>query len=400
MRKIIDAVKYTLLTITFSFLCLLVYSFYSVPDNIYKFSDENINVYDFLTVTYEDEVMQNRSTSKAGQYQVKISLFKAIPVKNSSLTVSDRQYLAISGDIIGLRLFTKGVMIVGVDSIETAEGTFSPGNSAGLVKGDVITSVNGIEIFNSNSLNEIISTSEGRALEIIFTRSSQSYVTHLTPVYSASEQKYKGGLWVRDSAAGIGTMTFYDCDSGTFAALGHGVCDIDTGEILPLSDGDIVSAGITGCTKGVKGKAGELCGVFQSDPIGELYFNTEKGIFGVLESFDKNAQRLPVATKQEVKKGKAQIVSTVDGGGKKFYDIEILKVGEADGNKNMVIKVTDEELIEKTGGIVQGMSGSPIVQNGRLVGAVTHVLVGDPTKGYGIFIENMLSIGLEMQKAS
>ncbi len=400
MRKIIDAVKYTLLTITFSFLCLLVYSFYSVPDNIYKFSDENINVYDFLTVTYEDEVMQNRSTSKAGQYQVKISLFKAIPVKNSSLTVSDRQYLAISGDIIGLRLFTKGVMIVGVDSIETAEGTFSPGNSAGLVKGDVITSVNRIEIFNSNSLNEIISTSEGRALEIIFTRSSKSYVTHLTPVYSASEQKYKGGLWVRDSAAGIGTMTFYDCDSGTFAALGHGVCDIDTGEILPLSDGDIVSAGITGCTKGVKGKAGELCGVFQSDPIGELYFNTEKGIFGVLESFDKNAQRLPVATKQEVKKGKAQIVSTVDGGGKKFYDIEILKVGEADGNKNMVIKVTDEELIEKTGGIVQGMSGSPIVQNGRLVGAVTHVLVGDPTKGYGIFIENMLSIGLEMQKAS
>lgn len=400
MKKIINAVRYTLLTITFSFLCLLVYSFYSVPDDIYKFSDENINVYDFLTVTYEDDVLQSRSSSKAGRYEVKISLFNAIPVKNSSLTVSDRQYLAISGDIIGLRLFTKGVMIVGVDSVETANGTFSPGNSAGLVKGDVIISVNGIEIENSNRLNEIISMSEGQALEILYTRHLQSYVTHLTPVYSASEQKYKGGLWVRDSAAGIGTMTFYDCESGVFAALGHGVCDIDTGEILPLSDGDIVSAGITGCTKGVKGKAGELCGVFQSDSIGRLYFNTEKGIYGVLNNYDKNAESLPVATGKEIKKGKAQIVSTVDGNGKQYYDIEILKVSENDKSKNMVIKVTDKELIEKTGGIVQGMSGSPIVQNGRLVGAVTHVLVGDPTKGYGIFIENMLTIGEDVKKAS
>lgn len=392
MKKAVKTIQYILLTLTLCFLSLLVYSFYTVPDEIYSVSDEEIKVNDFYTITYEeDELTGINQRSKAGKYQVKISLFNAIPVKNSSLTVSERKYVTLSGKIIGLRLFTDGVMIVGIDSIDTESGSVSPGYSAGLQKGDVICSINGIMTESSSKVNELITQSEGRVLEVEYIRNGEHLKTNFTPVFSLSEQKYKGGLWVRDSAAGIGTMTFYDSETGAFAALGHAVCDIDTGEILPLSNGDIVNAGITSCTKGTNGKAGELCGIFKSDSIGVLLKNTECGIFGILNTCNEDTGKVPVATEHEVEKGPAQIISTVDENGAQYYDIEITKISKYDSeHKNMVIEVTDEELIEKTGGIVQGMSGSPIVQNGKLVGAVTHVLVGDPTKGYGIFIDNML----------
>ncbi len=392
MIKAVKTIKYILFSITLFFLSVLIFSFYTLPDEIYSVYDEEIKVNDFYTVTYDEkEIAGIARSSKEGKYKVKISLFNAIPIKNSSLTISERKYLTPSGEIIGLRLFTQGVMIVGIDSIETASGTVSPGYSAGLQKGDVICSINSITVNSSAKVNELISSSGGKVLEVEYMRQGERKTTSFTPALSVSEQKYKGGLWVRDSAAGIGTMTFYDNDTGAFAALGHAVCDIDTGDVLPLSNGDIVSAGITDCTKGVNGKAGELCGVFRSDSVGVLYKNTKQGIFGVLENCDKKAKEMPVATKDEIKKGKAQIISTVDDGGREYYDIEIIKISKDDTEcKNMVIKVTDSDLIEKTGGIVQGMSGSPIVQNGRLVGAVTHVLVNDPTRGYGIFIENML----------
>ncbi len=407
MKKAVNIVKYILLSITFCFLCLLVFSFYSLPDEFYTVSDEEIKVNDFYTVTYEqEEIAGIARSSKEGKYLVKISLFNAIPVKNSSLTVSERKYVALSGEIIGLRLFTDGVMIVGVDNIDTSNGTISPAENAGLQKGDVICQIDGIKIESSSKVNELISQSSGRVLKIRYIRDGTEYTTDFTPAYSVSEGKYKAGLWIRDSAAGIGTMTFYDTQTGAFAALGHAVCDIDTGEVLPLSNGDIVSAGITSCNKGTDGKAGELCGVFKSDSIGILLQNTECGIFGILENPETDVQMIPIATEQEIQKGAAQIVSTVDGNGAEYYDIEITKISADDAeHKNMVIKVTDEKLIEKTGGIVQGMSGSPIVQNGKLVGAVTHVLVNDPTKGYGIFVENMIlnaetSEETELQKAS
>ncbi|MBQ8503264.1 MAG: SpoIVB peptidase [Clostridia bacterium] len=392
MIKAVRTIKYILSAITLCFLLLLVYSFYTVPDEIYSVSDEDIRVNDFYTITYEEsEIAGISRSSEAGRYKVRISLFNAIPVKDSSLTVSERQYVTLSGEIIGLRLFTDGVMIVGIDSIETENGSVSPGQSAGLETGDVICSINGITTESSSKVNELISGSEGKVLEIEYVRNGEHRKTEFTPVFSLNEQKYKGGLWVRDSAAGIGTMTFYDNDTGAFAALGHAVCDVDTGEVLPLSNGDIVSAGITGCTKGTNGRAGELCGVFTGNSIGVLFKNSDCGIFGVLNGCDSNTSEVPVATEHEIEKGPAQIVSTVDENGAQYYDIEITKISTDDSeHKNMVIKVTDEELLEKTGGIVQGMSGSPIVQNGKLVGAVTHVLVNDPTKGYGIFIENML----------
>lgn len=392
MIKLINTIKYIFLSITTVFLLLLVYSFYSLPDQLYSVSDSEVQVNDFYTVSYSDsDIEKMKKVSAEGTYKVQISLFNAIPVKTSNLTVSQRQYVVLSGKIVGLRLFTDGVMIVGIDSIQTEQGPHSPGESAGLKKGDVITRINGIEIKSSSKVNEIFLQSGGKNLKIEYVRNGKAYVTDFSPVYSVAECKYKGGLWIRDSAAGIGTMTFYDPETGAFAALGHAVCDIDTGEILPLSNGDIVSATVTDCTKGTSGKAGELCGMFTGDSMGLLLKNTGCGIFGILNEPQKNNDLVPVAAEYEVTEGAAQIIATVDSGGAEYYDIEITSLSDKDNElKNMVIRVTDPELIEKTGGIVQGMSGSPIIQNGKLVGAVTHVLVGDPTKGYGIFAQNML----------
>ena len=210
----------------------------------------------------------------------------------------------------------------------------------------------------------------------------------LLPARSKVDSKFKAGLWVRDSSAGIGTVTFYDRKNGIFAGLGHAVCDVDTGEELPISGGDAVNAAVKGCYKGKDGSPGELCGVFAPGEIGELYENCGIGVYGAFSELPKTGE-MPVAIVDEVKTGKAQIISTVDADGPQYYDIEITKIYTKSGQRNMIIEVRDKRLIEKTGGIVQGMSGSPIVQNGMLVGAVTHVFINDPLKGYAIFAQTM-----------
>ncbi|MBR3817302.1 MAG: SpoIVB peptidase [Clostridia bacterium] len=391
MLKIVNTVRCLLLAVTVVFLSVLLYSFYTIPDEIYTLQDEDSGVHDIYTLTYDTADATGMRSFSTGSYKVKVSLFN-MPIKDSVLTVGERKYVAISGDIIGLRLFTEGVLIVDIDTIQCDTGTFCPGESAGLCKGDIIYSIDGEKVLSSQSVNNKIKYSGGRSLEIEYIRNGKHYITSLTPVLSNYDSSYKGGLWIRDSAAGIGTVSFFDVKTGMFAALGHAVCDVDTGDILPLMGGDAVSAKIVGCNKGVSGKAGELCGMFEKNSVGVLLSNGETGVIGVFDEWDKNAELFPVASPSEVHKGKAEIVSTVDDEGKKYYDIEIQKItADASDNKNMVIKVTDDELIAKTGGIVQGMSGSPIIQDGKLVGVVTHVLVNDPTKGYGIFTENMTS---------
>lgn len=194
-------------------------------------------------------------------------------------------------------------------------------------------------------------------------------------------------------------MTYYDRYSGIFAGLGHAVCDVDTGEIMPLSGGDAVEATVKGCYKGEKGTPGELCGIFESKTMGDLFINGKTGIFGVLREYDKNAQMIPVALPSEIYEGEAQIVSTVDENEPKYYSAEIIKIDPDSGDMhNLIIKITDEKLIEKTGGIVQGMSGSPIIQNGMLVGAVTHVFIDNSTHGYGIFAQNMIETQAKLEE--
>lgn len=394
MVKGIKLLKSVLITITVLALSLVVYGFYTVPDELYCVSFDDIEISGIYTINYKqnDNVSKNaQAYNNSNKYEVDISVLGSIPVKTSSLTVTNRQYVVPSGEIFGLRLYTQGVVIIKTDTVDTGNGYQSPAKKAGLQKGDVILKVNGEYITSSNALSEILNNSGETQFKVQYIRDNKAHETTLKTVYSTSEGKYKAGLWIRDSAAGIGTMTFYLPDSGLFAALGHGVCDIDTGEILPFSDGDTVKAEICGCNKGVSGKAGELCGTFLNETTGILYTNCSEGVYGKLLSNSSGKSAIPLATKHEIKEGPAQIISTTDGKSAQYYNIEITKISdENSSDKNMVIKITDSELIEKTGGIVQGMSGSPIIQNGMLVGAVTHVFLNDPTQGYAIFAQTML----------
>lgn len=391
MKKAVKRLCVCLIAAAVGIMSVVVYGFYSLPDEIYSYCDNELDMGFYTCSVQGEQAKVSKSVTLEGEYLVNISLFNTVPVKSSNLKVSDRKYVVPSGDIVGLRLFTDGVMVVGIDDVDTDKGSVNPASSANIKKGDVIVTIDGRKVENSAQVEAVISGCGGKELAVEYNRGGEKLKTHITPVYSVSAGRYKTGMWIRDSAAGIGTMTFYEKDTGFFACLGHAVCDIDTGEVLPLSGGDIVSASITGCVRGRQGCAGELCGSFGNQTIGILYSNSESGVFGCFEDRDKSAEAIPVALKSEICEGAAQIISTVEGNSKACYDIVIEKLNsDSKDGKNMVIKITDAELISKTGGIVQGMSGSPIIQNGRLVGAVTHVFLNDPTKGYGIFAENMM----------
>lgn len=392
MKKLIRSVCFLLILSCILLMSGVVYGFYALPDEINTLSEEKINIGLFYSGSLNTkEKTVSKSVVTKGEYKLDVRLFNTIPVKTANLTVSTRPYVVPSGEIVGLRLFTKGVMIVGYQSVETENGSLCPAKDAKLQKGDVIVKLDGTEVTSSAQVERLITNGEGKVIEVELERNGEKSVVSLKPVLSKSEGKYKTGLWIRDSAAGIGTLTFYDKESCMFACLGHAVCDIDTGDILPLADGDIVDATINGCVKGKQGSAGELCGSFKKDREGIICINDSIGVYGIFECVDENEKEIPVAAKSEVKEGKAQIISTVEGESKAYYDIEIEKL-DPDGkdSKNLIIKITDAKLLEKTGGIVQGMSGSPIIQNGYLVGAVTHVFVNDPTRGYGIYAESML----------
>lgn len=322
-----------------------------------------------------------------------LKIMGIIPIKTVHLNTADQRRVTPGGTAFGIKLFTKGVIVIDVNAIDTKEGTVSPAKLCGIEKGDIILSIDGKKVGSNEQAMEIISSSNGRKLEVKYIRGGVEKIAFLRPVMAKSDNRYKGGLWVRDSSAGIGTITYYDKQSGTFAGLGHGICDVDTGEIMPLSNGEVCDVRINSVKKGKVGAPGELKGSFVShESHGKLYINNECGIFGVIDKTPNKFGEIPVMLKQEVQTGEAKIICTIDGNGPKEYDIKIEKVdlNPKSQTKNMMISVTDSELLAKTGGIVQGMSGSPIIQNGKLVGAVTHVFVNDPKRGYGIFAENML----------
>lgn len=313
----------------------------------------------------------------------------------------------LGGFPIGIKLYCDGVVVVDTQNVETSGAVLNPAQKAGILKGDIIKSIDGVKVTTNSEVSEIIEESNGRELKMQILRNGEIKNVVFSSVYSSVSGGYKAGLWIRDSSAGIGTVTFYT-QKGEFASLGHAVCDVDTGELLPISTGETTDAKITGCYKGKSGTAGELCGILESDSTGKIMVNKSIGIYGVFNEVDTTKALYPLCRKNEVKMGAAQIVTTVEDGKQEAFNIEIERIDYiSDENKNLIIKVTDEILIAKTGGIIQGMSGSPIIQNGKLVGAVTHVFLNDPTGGYGIFAETMLEVadGLsgevaDMEKAS
>lgn len=298
------------------------------------------------------------------------------------------------GRAVGIKLFSDGVLVVGLSALDTPEGPASPGRTSGLKAGDVITHMDGSEVDTIEEVQDHLAQHPGEKMTLQVQRGEESLQLAAQAVKTTAGS-YQLGVWLRDSMAGIGTMTFYDPDSGVFAALGHGINDVDTAKLMPLETGSIMGATVSDVKKGAAGEPGELHGDFDlTADLGTLYANTEQGIFGRLEdaALAQDLQPVEVAARGEVQTGRATILSNIAGDTVEEYEVEIthLYPENAGDSRNLMLRVTDQRLLEATGGIVQGMSGSPILQNGKLVGAVTHVLVNDPTRGYGILAENML----------
>ena len=332
----------------------------------------------------------------------------AVETGGKSTTLSEQTLRSIQlypgGTPFGVKFMTEGVLIVGFCDVDTNSGRTNPSSSAGLSVGDRIISVNGKKISGVSELSQIVESSAGKSISLIYRRGSTEYSATLTPAYSLSEKCYKTGAYVKDNGAGIGTVTYIVPDSLEFGGLGHGICEGEGGKLVPISRGSVVNVGIDGVEKGECGDPGELRGHFKSGKSGSLLRNTDCGVFGVLASLPQGlpSEPLYLGLRDDVEEGRAYIWSTLEGNTPKRYEIEISNIDRsATAGKCFTVKVTDKALLATSGGIVQGMSGSPIIQNGKLIGAVTHVMINDPTTGYGIFIENMLSASqMPMQRAA
>lgn len=327
-----------------------------------------------------------------------LSLFGAIPVKSVEVRQAEAPVFIVGGSPFGIKLLMEGVMVTGLGDVEADSGSkVCPAAEAGLEKGDIVRTANGRALTSNLQLQAIITKSGGAPIALSVQRDGTSFDTLLKPVFSEKTSQWKGGMWVRDSIAGIGTMTFIDKSTGRFAGLGHPICDSDTGGIVPLHSGEAVPVDITDTKHGSKGIPGELHGSFDAgESLGTLDNNTECGIFGclsgsALESLAAEGEEFPLGYRQDIVTGAAQVYTTVCGDRPQKYDIAIEKIDytSSDPSKNMLIRITDPKLLEASGGIVQGMSGSPVIQNGKIVGAVTHVFVSDPACGFAVFAENM-----------
>lgn len=347
-----------------------------------------------VTAVYNGAKLSQISNTKTvgEEFSVDIKAFGVIPITQVSVEVVDELQVAVLGNPFGMKIYTDGVLVTEISDVNTENGTKNPAKSAGIKVGDYIVSVDGQKVYTNEDLVKIVENSNGKKLKFEVMRGNKKIYFSFCAVKSAETGTYKIGIWVKDSSAGIGILTFYSPANGVICGLGHGVCDSDSEKLLKINSGEIVSAEILSVEKGEIGSPGKLTGKLNYKTLGEINLNCEIGIYSHL-SVDLPIERLTeVALKQEIKDGEAQIISTIDGEEPKEYSCEI-KIRTSNYHsktQNILVTITDQRLLSTTGGIVQGMSGSPIIQNGKLIGAVTHVLVDDPTKGYAIFAENML----------
>lgn len=309
----------------------------------------------------------------------------ALPTTDQS---SSKEVIPL-GTVFGIKLFTDGVIVASLSDIYTESGVCCPAAEAGIQPGDYLLTADGRDIPDNATLAQYIGSSQGEPIAFQVRRGDEVLEVEVDPAYGGGS--FKTGMWVRDSAAGIGTLTFYDPESGKFGGLGHGICDMDTSGVMTLKSGEPAPITLSGIVKGEKNAPGQLRGYFSSDEsLGTLLANKETGVYGTLNTVP-SGEAVEVLTREEVEPGPVQLMVCLDETGPQLYEGEIEEIVNRDSQtKNLVVHVTDPRLIEKTGGIVQGMSGCPILQNGKIAGAVTHVFTEDPTRGYGIFIENML----------
>jgi len=349
-----------------------------------RFLPDKIVLTEFSTLTdgrilsYASSNDENTLTETVGEKEVTASLFGKIPIKTVDVSVVPERCVYVSGETVGIRIYSDGIMVVNVESLSGAA-------LSGIKKGDIIESINGKVCRTTEEVKAILEKNETNTISI--KRGKARFSVKVKGKFQNTG--YKTGMWVRDSAAGIGTLT-YVTEEGSFGALGHAICDSTTEDIVPLYKGSVADCTVRSVRLGKQGEPGEIEGVISRDVTGIVSENTNLGIYGYTEKY--KGKKIPIATRYSVRQGNCEILCDVDGLGVKSYAAEITAVSKSQkvNNKGLEIRITDKELLKKTGGIVQGMSGSPIIQNGKLIGAVTHVFVNDPTRGYGIFIENML----------
>lgn len=402
MKKTLAIKIITILVLLLSYVYVCSISF--IPNNIVIFEGEKLNLKIAtglsLSSSSNKTILTSNNINKekinnTGSNNLNLNLFGGIKLKNVNVDVIPKTKVIPLGNAIGMKLYTKGVLVVGMSQINTDDNeNKKPYENSGIEQGDTILEVNNNEVKNTDDLIEQVKKSNGNPIKIKYMKQNESLETSITPVKSKNE--YKIGLWVRDAAAGVGTLTFYEPSTNIFMALGHGISDIDTEKIVDISNGELVTANILSIVKGKKGNPGEIRGTIESGyNIGKIYKNTNFGVYGTVTNknyLNINIQELEVATRDEIQEGKAQIICELDNKGRKKYDIEIEKIYTTNNkdNKSMLIKIVDQELIDKTGGIIQGMSGAPIIQNNKFIGAVTNVLVNDPTQGYAVFADIMI----------
>ncbi len=393
MRKLIRVLDGVLAVFLVFIYLFIIYGSVNMPDKmVIRNSADRVVGKCYSVSALNDESVDFQSARSVGANTAELKFLGVIPVKNQEVVKSDTRSVYVSGEPFGIKLYTNGVIVVGTKDINVNGKTINPSKEAGIEVGDVIISINNQKVYSSDEVEKILNDNNGKDYVISVKRGEEYKTFRLSPVYLENEGCYKAGMWVRDSTAGIGTVTFFNEKAGTVAALGHPITDVDTGEIMPILNGEAVETNVTSIIKSSSNETGSLCCDFLSKTIGSLYKNTNMGIYGNYnEEIDLSSySEYEVASPQEVEKGFAQIICTVDETGPQVYSAEITKISFNDDVKNMIIKITDDKLIEKTGGIIQGMSGTPIIQNGKLVGAITHVIVNNPLKGYAIFSQTML----------
>lgn len=364
-----------------------------IPDEIFVYADEETDWETFFQeplISYDETV----EVSQNGSYQIRCKWLGVLPLKTIKVHTVEKQEVLVSGSPVGIYMETKGVLVIDSGEITDREGIRRTPAEHIIQSGDYICEIDGKVLTGKRQLMQLVRENQGEPMELQVIRHQETIKLEMTPV-ETEDGSYKLGIWVRDNIQGIGTLTYVE-PNGTFGALGHGISDADTGERLEISDGDLYRADILSIRKGTAGTPGELRGVInyrEENRIGTICGNSQYGIRGRMEpgKYTESMKKIPTGLKQEIQTGKAEIRCDI-GDGIREYQCEILEIDSnaRDTNKCFVLRITDDDLLSRTGGIVQGMSGSPVLQNGKLIGAITHVFVNDPTKGYGIFIENMM----------
>ena len=395
MKKLKKFLLIIILLIIYTYVCNIS----MLPSNIILMQGETLNLDTILGINVKNtETLQassnlnNSIVEQTGQLNLNLELFNLFPVKDVTVNVIPKTTVIPIGKAIGMKMYTEGVLVVGMSEIDGKK----PYEKSGISTGDKIIEVNNEEIDNTDELIACVNRSNGEEVQIKYVSDNEEKVTSIEPVKTA-DNEYKLGLWVRDAAAGVGTLTFYEPSTQKFAALGHGINDVDTYELIDIANGELVTTNIVDIAKGKDGSPGEIRGTIENGTeLGTIAKNTNFGVYGTISNINRlnlaEKTEYEVANRSEIKTGKAEIMCELENGKIETYEIEIQKIYTENNqdNKSMLIKVTDEELIEKTGGIIQGMSGAPIIQNGKFIGAVTHVLVNDSKMGYGVFGDLMI----------